>query len=73
MFQPIKYKDKYPNLKFTDSAGLHPELVFNTVINLICLDYLPESKYIGEIGPLFKRYNCRSEQILKELLNLATL
>lgn len=47
-----KYKDKYPNLKFTRfSLGLHPELViqYGNQLNLF-LDYLPESKYIGEIG-----------------------
>jgi TatD DNase family protein len=47
-----KYKDKYPNLKFTRfSLGLHPELViqYGNQFKLF-LDYLPESKYIGEIG-----------------------
>ena len=47
-----KYKDKYPNLKFTRfSLGFHPELViqYGNQLNLF-LDYLPESKYIGEIG-----------------------
>ena len=47
-----RYKDKYPNLKFTRfSLGLHPELVIQYGNQLkLFLDYLPESKYIGEIG-----------------------
>lgn len=47
-----KYKDKYPNLKFTRfSLGLHPELAiqYGNQLNLF-LDYVSESKYIGEIG-----------------------
>ena len=47
-----RYKDKYQNLKFTRfSLGLHPELVFKYGNQLeLFLDYLPESRYIGEIG-----------------------
>ncbi len=47
-----RYKDKYQNLKFTRfSLGLHPELVVKYGNQLeLFLDYLPESRYIGEIG-----------------------
>lgn len=47
-----KYKDKYQNLIFTRfSLGLHPELAVQYGEQLkLFLDYLPESRYIGEIG-----------------------
>lgn len=47
-----KYNDKYQNLKFTRfSLGLHPELVVQYGGQLkLFLDYVSESRYIGEIG-----------------------
>lgn len=47
-----KYKDKYQNLTFTRfSLGLHPELAVQYGEQLkLFLDYLSESRYIGEIG-----------------------
>jgi TatD DNase family protein len=47
-----KYKEKYQNLKFIRfSLGLHPELAAQYGDQLkLFLDYLPESRYIGEIG-----------------------
>lgn len=47
-----KYKDKYQALKFIRfSLGLHPELAIQYGNQLeLFLDYLPESRYIGEIG-----------------------
>lgn len=46
------YKDKYRNLKFIRfSLGLHPELAVQYGNQLeLFLHYLPESRYIGEIG-----------------------
>lgn len=47
-----KYKDKYQNLKFSKfSLGLHPELVaqYGNQLELF-LDYVSDSRYIGEIG-----------------------
>ena len=47
-----KYKGKYENFQFTRfSLGLHPELAIQYGNQLkLFLDYLPESRYIGEIG-----------------------
>lgn len=47
-----KYKEKYPNLIFTRfSLGLHPELAVKYRSQLkLFLDYVPKSRYIGEIG-----------------------
>ncbi len=52
-----KYKDKYSNFKFVRfSLGLHPELVIKYGSQLkLFLDYLPESRYIGEIGLDYSR------------------
>lgn len=47
-----KYKDKYQDLKFSRfSLGLHPELVaqYGNQLDLF-LDYVSDSRYIGEIG-----------------------
>ncbi|QQY79053.1 TatD family hydrolase [Keratinibaculum paraultunense] len=61
----LRYKAKYHNLKYSRFAlGLHPELAvqFKSQLKLF-LDYVAESRYIGEIGLDFSN-GVNKEQIL---------
>ncbi len=63
-----RYSVKYPNYKYIRFAlGLHPELAvqFEDQLKLF-LDYIPESRYIGEIGLDFSNGICKKQILTLE-------